>query len=96
MNIINLVLFILFILFFYFLCNYILKEYFTYINQKKCTVVTINNIKYKITNKDDIIQNTLLNKKQWNEKIFNEIKKFINQYQLQHFVNIGCHIGTVA
>lgn len=58
--------------------------------------VNINNIKYFITNKDDIIQKTLLQGNQWNNEIVNVINIFVKQYNLKHFLNIGSHIGTVC
>ena len=58
--------------------------------------VTINNIKYVIKNKDDIIQGSLLKGMQWNNNIVLTIGSWIKKYGLQHFFNAGCHIGTVA
>ncbi len=56
----------------------------------------INNIKYLIKNKNDIIEKTLLKGVQWNNDIVLLIGYWIKKYKLKHFVNIGCHIGTVA
>ncbi len=56
----------------------------------------INNIKYYIKNENDHIQKYLLEGKQWNSEIIEIIKNYINKYNLQHFVNIGSHIGTVS
>ena len=56
----------------------------------------INGIKYFIKNKNDIIQNTLLNRMQWNNHILLLIAQFLKKYKLKHFLNIGCHIGTIA
>ncbi len=58
--------------------------------------VVVNNIKYVIKNKNDIIENTLLEGKQWNNKIVLTIGSWIKKYSLQHLFNAGCHIGTVA
>ena len=58
--------------------------------------VTINNIKYLIKNKNDIIESTLLRGIQWNNNIILLIGICIKKYNLKHFVNIGSHIGTVA
>ena len=58
--------------------------------------VTINNIKYLIKNKNDIIESTLLRGSQWNNNIVLFIGICIKKYNLKHFVNIGSHIGTVA
>ena len=57
---------------------------------------SINGIKYEIRNKNDYIQSKLLNGNQWNEEIFNKILMFIKEKKLTHFLNIGCHIGTVC
>jgi FkbM family methyltransferase len=56
----------------------------------------VSGIRYVIHNKNDCIQNTLLNGKQWNEKIINLIKKYILKRNLSHFLNIGSHIGSVC
>tara|TARA_Y100001970_G_scaffold152353_1_gene186583 strand:- start:6934 stop:7662 length:729 start_codon:yes stop_codon:yes gene_type:complete len=56
----------------------------------------INGIKYFIKNKNDIIQKTLLNRMQWNNHILLLIAQFLKKYKLKHFLNIGCHIGTIA
>jgi len=58
--------------------------------------VFINNIKYLIKNKNDIIENTLLKKKQWNNEILLLIGLLIKKYNLKHLINVGSHIGTVA
>ena len=59
-------------------------------------IVNINEIKYVIKNENDLIQKFLLNNKQWNNNILLIIGQFIKKYNLKHFLNIGCHIGTVA
>lgn len=56
----------------------------------------INGIKYLIKNKSDYIQNYLLRDKQWNEGVYNFIIEYIEKNNLKHFLNIGCHIGTIA
>ena len=56
----------------------------------------ISGIKYKIYNKEDVIQKVLFNGSQWNEEIINIIKSYIIQKKLSHFLNIGSHIGTVC
>ena len=58
--------------------------------------ITVNNIKYIIKNKNDIIQNTILNGAQWNNDIVLLIGQWIRKFNLKHFLNIGSHIGTVA
>ena len=58
--------------------------------------VKINNINYIIKNKNDIIENTLLKGVQWNNQILLLIGYWIKKYKLKHFLNVGCHIGTVA
>ena len=58
--------------------------------------VFINNIKYLIKNKNDIIENTLLKGNQWNNEILLLIGLLIKKYKLKHLVNVGSHIGTVA
>ena len=60
------------------------------------TTVNINNIKYIIKNKNDLIENTLFRGIQWNNEIVLLIGYWIKKYKLQHFLNIGCHIGTVS
>ena len=62
----------------------------------KIQKVDVNEISYIITNPNDIIQKTLLNKQQWNNEIVKLIKEFINKFNLKHFLNIGSHIGTVS
>ena len=57
---------------------------------------SINGIRYEIRNKDDYIQSQLLNNNQWNEEIFHIILTYIKEKKLKHFLNIGCHIGTVC
>ena len=58
--------------------------------------VIINEIEYIIKNKNDLIQKVLLENRQWNNKILLLIGQFIKQFRLKHFLNIGCHIGTVS
>ena len=58
--------------------------------------VKINEIKYIIKNEDDLIQKSLLNNIQWNNNILFLIGSLIKKFNLKHFLNIGCHIGTVA
>ena len=58
--------------------------------------VNINEIKYVIKNDKDLIQKFLLNNKQWNNNILLIIGQLIKRFNLKHFLNIGCHIGTVA
>ncbi len=57
---------------------------------------SINGIRYEIRNKNDSIQSQLLNNNQWNEEIFRIILTYIKEKKLKHFLNIGCHIGTVC
>lgn len=59
-------------------------------------VVTINRTKYTITNPSDLIQRALVNKVQWNSQIVDLIETLINSQLLNHFVNVGAHIGTVC
>ena len=56
----------------------------------------INGIKYIIKNRNDIIQNNIITNKQWNEGIYNYIIDIIQKKNLKHFLNVGCHIGTIA
>ena len=56
----------------------------------------ISGIRYIIYNKNDCIQNTLLNGSQWNNDIITIIKQYILEKHLCHFLNIGAHIGTVC
>ena len=58
--------------------------------------VIINEIKYIIKNENDLIQKSLLNNVQWNNNILLIIGQLIKQFDLKHFLNIGCHIGTVS
>jgi len=57
---------------------------------------SINGIKYEIRNENDCIQLQLLNNNQWNKIIFHKILTYIKEKKLKHFLNIGCHIGTVC
>ena len=59
-------------------------------------IIKINNINYIIKNKNDIIENTLSKGVQWNNQILLLIGYWIKKYKLKHFLNVGCHIGTVA
>ena len=56
----------------------------------------VNEVKYLIKNKNDIIENSLMRGNQWNNDIVILIGLCIKKYNLKHFVNIGSHIGTVA
>ena len=58
--------------------------------------VKINEIKYIIKNENDLIQKSLVNNIQWNNNILFIIGQLIKKFNLKHFLNIGCHIGTVA
>ena len=62
----------------------------------KADTIIINGIKYIIRNKEDIIENCLYKGIQWNNDIVLLIGLCIKKYRLKHFVNIGCHIGTIA
>jgi FkbM family methyltransferase len=57
---------------------------------------TINGIKYIIRNRSDVIEQHLMNGNQWNNDIIDIIKTYISQKNLQHFLNVGSHIGTVS
>tara|TARA_B100001029_G_scaffold116777_1_gene96798 strand:+ start:676 stop:1422 length:747 start_codon:yes stop_codon:yes gene_type:complete len=59
-------------------------------------IVVVNEIKYLIKNKNDLIQKVLLQNKQWNNYVTLLICQFIKKFNLKHFLNLGCHIGTVA
>jgi FkbM family methyltransferase len=56
----------------------------------------LSGIKYVIHNSDDCIQSTLLNGNQWNKEMVDIIKTYISARNLQHFLNIGSHIGSVC
>lgn len=57
---------------------------------------TVDDIKYNITNKKDIIQRWLHSGNQWNKGIIDLIKNYIVTYNLKHFLNVGAHIGSVS
>ena len=57
---------------------------------------TINSIQYKIHNNQDIIQATLNSGKQWDANTYELLKSIITQNKLSHFLNVGCHIGSIA
>ena len=57
-------------------------------------IVNIEGISYEIRNKEDVIQKTLLNGKQWSSKILELLKSRMKQKG--HFVNVGAHIGTIT
>ena len=96
----KILLFILINIFLFLLVNKFIFKLFnkniTYEHFESNNIVEINNIKYLINNENDYIQKCLLNGKQWNKDLINFIKKLIQKNNLKHFVNIGCHIGTVA
>jgi FkbM family methyltransferase len=56
----------------------------------------INGIRYAIHNKDDCIENILLQGIQWNQESITIIKSYISEKKLSHFLNIGSHIGSVC
>ncbi len=58
--------------------------------------IIINEIEYIIKNRNDLIQKYLLNNRQWNNNILLLIGRLIKKFNLKHFLNIGCHIGTIA
>ena len=58
--------------------------------------VKVNEIKYIIKNENDLIQKSLANNIQWNNSILFIIGQLIKKFNLKHFLNIGCHIGTLA
>lgn len=57
-------------------------------------IINIEGISYEIRNKEDVIQKTLLNGKQWSSKILELLKSRMKQKG--HFVNVGAHIGTIT
>jgi FkbM family methyltransferase len=56
----------------------------------------INGINYIINNDHDIIEHKLSKGNQWNTEIFEILKLYISQRNLHHFLNVGCHIGSVC
>jgi len=56
----------------------------------------VSGIKYIITNKNDRIQNTLMNGQQWNSRVVEIIKNYIQNNGLNHLLNVGSHIGSVC
>ena len=56
----------------------------------------INGIRYILNNKQDCIQSQLLLGRQCNQEIFKAIKTEIQFKNLDHFLNVGCHIGTLS
>ena len=73
---------------FFFLCNTTPKA------KKVSNTVNIEGISYEIRNKEDVIQKTLLNGKQWSPKILELLKSRMKRKG--HFVNVGAHIGTIT
>ena len=61
-----------------------------------CEISEIDGIKYLIKNKNDLIQKTLSNGVQWNKDVILLIGRIQKKYNLQHCLNIGCHIGTLS
>ena len=59
-------------------------------------IVSVNDIKYIITNPEDCIQKVLVENNQWNNEMLLLIQELIKKYNLKHFLNIGSHIGTIA
>lgn len=74
--------------------------FFLYNTTPKCkkvsntNIVKVEGISYEIRNKEDVIQKTLLNGKQWSPNILNVLKSRMKQKG--HFVNVGAHIGTIT
>lgn len=56
----------------------------------------VNGVKYSIRNSSDVIQQTLANGQQWNDEVLQIIRNYICTRNLKHFLNIGCHIGSIA
>jgi len=56
----------------------------------------INEIKYHIKNENDSIQRFLLHSRQWNQSIYHALLDLIKKNNCSHFLNVGCHIGTLA
>lgn len=56
----------------------------------------INGIRYVIKNRTDVIQQCLLNKRQWNADLVEILKWYIAKNSLSHFLNVGSHIGSVS
>ena len=61
---------------------------------KKLHTAKVEGISYEIRNKEDVIQKTLLNGKQWSPNILKVLKSRMKQKG--HFVNVGAHIGTIT
>lgn len=59
-------------------------------------IVSVNDIKYIITNPEDCIQKVLVENVQWNNETLLLVMELIQKYKLKHFLNIGSHIGTIA
>jgi FkbM family methyltransferase len=59
-------------------------------------IVSVNDIKYIITNTEDCIQKVLVENVQWNNEMLLLIQELIKKHNLKHFLNIGSHIGTIS
>ena len=58
--------------------------------------ILCNGIKYHIKNENDCIQQYIIAGKQWNKGMFDFISLTIENNNLKHFLNVGCHIGTIS
>jgi len=76
--------------------NNSLEKYENEKDGEKTISPSINGIKYMINNKDDSIQSFLVNGRQWNEDIVTIIKSYVEEKNLKHLLNVGCHIGSVC
>ena len=57
---------------------------------------TVNGLRYRITNPNDVIQRKIVKGTQWNRKALDYIMDLQGKHSLKHLVNIGSHIGTLA
>ena len=53
-------------------------------------------IKFAIHNEKDCIEKHLLRGKPWNKEMIKYIIHIIKKRKLSHFLNVGCHIGSVC
>jgi len=56
----------------------------------------INDIQYIIHDPTDLIQSFLHKGIQWNETLYFFLMYYIVSHPIQHFINVGCHIGTLC
>lgn len=64
--------------------------------EENLQICLVEDVKYYIRDKKDIIEGHLLSGRVWSQKLINQSIEYIETFKLKHLLNVGAHIGTIA